>query len=103
MKFTFTVIPVEGEITRGDIDWPREPGYLNIKALVEPLLGKDEPLEHVTVAKDGRRTDMFISELGHVTLTTRGPLPFNARASVYYPWGNGIAGTAIVFDQIVWT
>jgi hypothetical protein len=117
MKTEYTIFkPGDGAVERGEVDWPREPGYKLIKALVEPLLGDDEPLEHVTVLHDGKRCDMFVSEYGHMRLNTRGPLPINDRATAIYRtnWMTqypetdpetlpDIAGVAILFHRIVWT
>lgn len=98
-----------------EVDWPREPGYHRIKALVEPLLGENEPLEHVSVLYNERPTDMFVSEMGAIALATRGPLPVNRAATeIYRAWsmkrrpGDNpetlphIAGTAVVFQRQVW-
>lgn len=117
MKTEYTIFkPGDSAVERGEIDWPPEPGYKLIKALVESLLGDGEPLEHVSVLHDGRRRDMFVSDLGHMHLTTRGPLPINDRATAIYRnnWMTRypdsdpetlptIAGTAILFHRIVWT
>lgn len=116
MKTEYTIYPVgDGPVTRGEIDWPRHPGYEAIKALVEPILGDNEPLEHVTVLFEGKRADMFVSEIGHRRLTTRPPLPRNDRATSIYrtAWMAQhpdqdpeslptIAGPAILFSRIVW-
>lgn len=93
------------------VRWPKKPGYQLIKALVEPHLG-GEPMEHVTVLCRGKRSDMFVSELGRLQLTTRAPLPRNERATAIYrtnwhpgtdpellPW---IAGPAVLFFRRVW-
>ena len=111
----YDVIQVDGTVSSHVIDWPHEPGYKKIKALVDPLLGAGEPLEHVSVLHDGKRKDMFVSELGHVELTTRRPLPINATATKIYraaalsndPGAHpdelpDIAGVAILFHRIVW-
>jgi len=117
MKTEYTILkPGDVPVERGEVDWPKEPGYQLIKALVEPLLGDNEPLEHVAVLHDGKRRDMFVSEYGHMRLTTREPLPINDRATAVYRnnWMTqhpdqdpetlpGIAGNAILFHRIVWT
>ena len=116
MKTEYTIFRVGKAEERGEVDWPREPGYDKIKALVEPILGEGEPLEHVTVLWHGERADMFVSEYGHMALTTRAPLPINDRATDVYRtnWMSRhpdedpeslptIAGTAILFHRIVWT
>jgi hypothetical protein len=94
-----------------EIDWPEDPGYDRIKALISPLLD-GAPLEHVTVLYEDRRADMFVDEKGHVKAE---PLQRNDRATEIYranwlkhhpkddpetlPW---IAGVAVLFDRIVW-
>ncbi|MGH6714927.1 MAG: hypothetical protein ACREDC_01935 [Bradyrhizobium sp.] len=111
----FIIIPVAGEEIQGEIDWGHDPGFRSIKTLVEPLLGLGEPFEHVTVLHEGRRVDMFVSELGRVSLATRAPLPINPRATkIYrcnwlteYPDDDpnslpAIAGVAVLFLQRVW-
>jgi hypothetical protein len=118
MKTTYEVYRVgQSEPERGEIDWEGPPGYDRIRALVEPLLGAGEPLEHVSVLHNGQRCDMFVSEMGHCALTTRGPLPINDKATAIYrnysltmaPGMNpedlpDIAGTAVLFPgRVVWT
>jgi hypothetical protein len=116
MKTSYTVIRVgDVPLESGEIDWPPEPGIKLIHGLIDPILGAGEPLEHVSVLHDGRPADMFVSELGHRALTTRGPLPINGRATIIYRhyWmtrfpetdAKGlptIAGTAILFSRRVW-
>lgn len=116
MKIEYTVFrPGDGAVERGEVDWPKDPAYKTIKALVEPLLGEGEPLEHVTVLWQGKRADMFVSEYAHMVLATRAPLPRNDRATDIYRtnWMSQhpdqdpetlptIAGTAILFHRIVW-
>jgi hypothetical protein len=116
MKTEYTIFkPGDGAVERGEVDWPKDPGYHLIKALVEPLFGGD-PLEHVSVLHDGRRRDMFVSEYGHMRIATRDPMPRNERATAIYRtnWMTQhpdqdpeslptIAGPAILFYRIVWT
>lgn len=118
MKTTYEIYRVgQSEPERGEIDWPLAPGYDRIKALVEPLLGEKEPMEHLSVLHNGKRRDMFASEYGHVQLTWRASLPINDVATAIYrhyslthnPEQNpddlpDIAGTAVLFtDRVVWT
>ena len=90
------------------------PGYVQLKAVIEPLLDGD-PMEHVSVLWEGKRADMFVSELGHVPLTTRLPLQCNDAATAIYRANwlkhhpgtdpeslHWIAGTAVLFDDLVW-
>jgi hypothetical protein len=103
----------------GTVDWPEDPGYERIKALVQPLLGPlkpmPEPLERVRVLWDTKVTDMFVSELGHVLLTHRNPLPINPEATNIYRFSllkgrpdadpdslPTIAGIAVLFSRPVW-
>lgn len=121
MLTAYTVIRPDATEDTGAVDWPNEPDYRRIKALVEPLLGErepglHEPLEHVTVLYQGERRDMFVSELGHMRLTTREPLPINWPATKIYRAAAlrrmphtppeelpRIAGVAVLFpDRQVW-
>jgi hypothetical protein len=110
MHTTYTVYYADGSIQRGEIDWPESPTLDQIRTAIEPIVG--EPMEHVRVldpASDEYR-DMFVDESGHGRLKPR-----NEAATAIYrnnwltqeggeeddlPW---IAGTAIVFDRIVWS
>lgn len=109
MKTTFTIYRVGRPVETGEVDWPVEPGYFNIKNLVEPILdGKH--LEHVTVFHEGQYTDMFVDETGQLD-----NLPVNPDATAIYrnnvlvhvPGTKpedmpDIRGTAIVFSRKVW-
>lgn len=110
----YQVIQADGSVEEHTIEWPEDPGYDAISKIVNPYLN-GEPLEHVTVLYNDARCDMFISELGHVHLTTRGPLPVNTTATEIYR-GNWmkrnpsddpdslptIAGIAILFERRIW-
>ena len=115
MKTAYSIIPPEGEIAIWITDMAEQPGYRELAALIEPLLGDGEPLEHVNVLHEGKYHDMFVSEFGHMRLTTRGPLPHNPRATAIYRanWLSQhpeidpetmptIAGTAVLFHRRVW-
>jgi hypothetical protein len=98
-----------------EVDWPPEPGYDKLRALLTPLLdGAD--LEHVTVladfcgGADYKRADMFVDE----TSVLKG-LPENGAATAIYRrnWMMqhpeqdpetlpAIAGPAILFERRVW-
>ena len=109
MKTTYRIFRIDGKATAGVVDWPKEPGYDKIAALIKPLLGGHD-LEHVTVLHDGERRDMFVHDEGPLPA-----LPPTDRATAIYrtnwmtqhpsadpeslPW---IAGTAILFDRRVW-
>jgi hypothetical protein len=120
MHTTYTVYHADGTIQRGEVEWPDAPSAQEIRALVEPIVGS--PMEHVTVldpvmaqAEEISRADyrdMFVDELGHVRVG--GPKQRNHAATAIYRanWlrakgGNPeelhwIAGTAVMFDRIVW-
>lgn len=117
METKYRVIKADGTETEGSVDWPIEPGYFEIKDLVVPLLD-GALLEHVSVFHNGRRADMFVDELGALSVdkpTPRGPLPRNEVATTIYRaaslmrYGGDpedlpyIHGTAILFERIVWT
>jgi hypothetical protein len=110
----FLILRADNTSLDSSIKWPREPWCDLIRQLIEPLLD-GESLEHVSVLYDGMRRDLFVSELGHLELTSRPPLPRNDRATTIYraawlsrhpdtdpeemPW---IAGTAVLFLRRVW-
>jgi hypothetical protein len=113
MLTEYSIIHPDGTIEAGTVEWPQEPGYHRIVALVEPLLD-GEPLEHVTVLYDGRRHDMFVSEQGHLHLSTRGPLAHNDTATKIYRTAAlrdpakladelpSIVGVAVLFHRLIW-
>jgi hypothetical protein len=91
--------------------------FEELNALIPPLIsppGHIEPMEHVSVLFNGGPADMFVSELGTLPMTYRGPLSLNPIATGIYrnaAISQGklahelppIHGTAVLFDQIVWT
>lgn len=117
MRTTYTILHVDGTTQRGEIDWPEHPTLDQIKILVEPIVGS--PMEHVRVLDpdsvlreddEPGYLDMFVDEHGHERIKPR-----NEAATAFYranwlhheggdpddlPW---IAGTAVVFDRIVWS
>jgi len=114
MKTRYRVIqPGEAlaDVAWQEIDWPREPGYREIKGLIGPILGEGRDLEHVSVLHDDRRADMFVDECG-----SNDRLPRNEAATAIYRryWLSthrgadpetiaAIYGVAILFERIVWT
>ncbi len=110
MKTEYTIFrPGSENGESGEVDWPAEPGYDLMKALIEPLLDGAH-LEHVTVLHEGERRDMFVDEMGSVN-----GLPVNALATPIYRnnWLTrhpnvqpdsmpAIHGTAILFARRVW-
>ena len=109
MKTGYTIYRTNGTKELSSLDWPEDPGYSAIKALVQPIVG--DSLEHVTVLHDGERKDMFVDELGHVR--KGGPKPLNEAATeiyhaviVAYGWNPEtlptIVGDAVLFHRRVW-
>lgn len=119
VKTIFRFIPADStQPEREDtIDWPEDPGFAAIDALVRPLLGGAE-IEHVTIwltsdyaPGDGEYTDMFVDEIGQIK-----GLPANERATRIYhanilthrpdlagQWNlSPIHGDAVVFLRRVW-
>ena len=103
------IMPGDGASRDQSIDWPREPGYDKLKALIEPLIGGGR-LEHVSVLHDGKRRDMFVDDKGRMK-----GLPRNDRATAIYRtnWLTQhpevdpetlpfIAGPAVLFMRRVW-
>ena len=97
MKTEYTILRPNGTQQTYSIDWPEEPDYLTIKALVEPIVG--EPMEHVSVLRNGERADMFVDEYGHMRKEKQ---EFNKAATKIYDFAP-IVGTAVIFRRIVWT
>ena len=109
MKTKFTIYRVGEEPEQREVDIPRDPGYVALAGIIEPLLDGNY-LERVAVLVDGKPTDMFVDEMGHLK-----NLPTNEAATGIYraltmrlrPETNpetlhAIAGTAIVFHRRVW-
>lgn len=105
----FTIYRVGKEPERAVAELPADPGYLRLKAIINPLLGGAE-LEHVSVLHAGGRLDMFVDECGSINGLLR-----NEPATVIYRnnWLTqhpdtapesiaAIYGTAILFDRRVW-
>jgi hypothetical protein len=110
MRTTYTIYYPDDTTQVGEIDWPQSPTLDQIKALLQPVIG--DHVEHVRVldpAEDDYR-DMFVDELGH----DHGK-PRNNRATEIYRHNwlsheggepedlSWIAGTAVVFDRIIWS
>ncbi len=106
----YHVLRYDGSRETRRVDWPEFPGYLLIKSLIEPIVGGR--LEHVTVLYENRRADMFVNEYGHRFIP---PLPRNWAATAIYRtnWLEQhascepeelptIAGTAVLFERIIW-
>lgn len=104
----YHLLRTDGKRVTMRVEWPWNPDLQQLKALVEPLVGGR--LDHVAVLYERRRADMFVNEDGHDA-----KLPRNELATSIYrhnwliqhphdppeesPW---IAGTAVLFERIVW-
>jgi hypothetical protein len=111
METFYTILRVDGSSERLSVDWPRDPEYEQIRALVEPILG-GAMMEHVYILGDkGEPQDMFVDEIGHwknlsvnheaTRLYRRATLL--RRPEVSPEELNYIVGAAVVFDRIIWT
>lgn len=108
--FDYRVFPVDDSAVKtGSVEWPAEPGFDAINALVKPLIGGGH-IEHVSVLHDGKRRDMFVDEEGLLK-----GMPRNERATAIYraAWLSRnpgkdaeeishIAGPAVLFTRRVW-
>jgi hypothetical protein len=106
----YRVIKADGsEVFQGHADLPAKPDYLQLKAVIDPLLGGLD-FERVNVWFDDRYTDMFVDECGMLK-----GLPRNERATVIYranalkhqPDQNPehlpcICGDVVLFARRVW-
>jgi hypothetical protein len=116
MRTEYTIFrPGHESGERHEIDWPEEPDYREIVALISSILGGAD-LEHVNVLYEAARHDMFIDELSSTSLKPGYPLPQNDRATEIYR-ANWLAhhrcadpeelpaiyGPAVLFHRIVWT
>lgn len=106
----YTIIHPDGREDERLEHMPEDPGYHRLRTVIEPHTG--EPMEHVTVLYKGKRADMFVNEMGHLT---EPPLPLNPKATAIYRnnWltqhpGTDpnslptIVGVALLFHRIVW-
>ena len=118
MKTSYRILFPDGKETSGEVNWPEEPGYDRIAALVRPLLGPGRHLEHLYVFRPDTVVpekiqeedirDMFVDDCGLMD-----ELPVNEAATRIY-WAhflrggayvirlNKIHGLAVLFDRRVW-
>lgn len=108
--FDYRVIPADDSAVKtGSVEWPAEPGFDVINALVKPLIGGGH-IEHVAVLHDGERRDMFVDEEGLLKGMGR-----NERATAIYRTNRltqhpdcdpetlpHIAGHAVLFMRRCW-
>jgi hypothetical protein len=110
----YTIIRPDGTEEQHHCDLAEKPFYLEVKNLVEPLLG-GELLERERVWYQGKATDMFYASLGRNTTVKRGPLPRNEKATAIYldRWPQlhplddpesmrYVAGNAVIFHRPIW-
>ena len=104
----YLVLPVGKTGESRQVEWPAEPGYDAIKAVINPILGAE--LEHVTVLHNGEAADMFVDEMGALK-----QLPRNEAVTAIYRANRldkhpttkpetlpAIYGTAILFARRIW-
>lgn len=120
-RYRYTVIRPDGTTECGTVNWPADPSVEAIGKLVRPIIGGG-PIEHVRILDPAKAEapmvsradyrDMFVDEMG---LVGDPPAARNATATILYranwlrvhpeddpedlPY---IAGTAVVFDRVVW-
>ena len=110
-SYGFRVLGVDGTVIEGTATMSVPPTLGELKHVVEPHVSGD--MEHMYVWNDrapNHRGDMFVDEVGQLK-----GLPRNEAATATYrkawvqatgddpeslPW---IAGTAVLFDETVWT
>lgn len=105
----FIIIKADGTKEAGVADWPHHPGYDRIKTLIRPLLD-DNQFEHVSVLHEGKRTDMFVDEMGMMNglwVNTKATEIYRNNTMTHQPDTNPddlpqIYGTAILFATRVW-
>lgn len=99
-----------------EVEMVRYPSYDTLKTLLTPIIGCAH-VEHVSVLADFagglnfKRADMFVDEDGHAKgLTRNGNATDIYRRNALIHQGvkdpetlSWIAGTAVLFDRIVWT
>ena len=127
MKTTFGVIRPNGLNETGEVDWPEEPTYDQLKAVIEPFLTAVRPgarLEHVWIlnrAGNGR-TSMFVDEdsallrqkINHDATRLYHAATIRGLTAMPKPTEDQVAdgiiidspmihGVAIVFDRPVWS
>lgn len=111
MKHTFWVYPAR-DVAREEraAKMPADPSYSQLCKVLDPLFF-NRRWEHVNVLFEGCRADMFVDERGRLD-----DLPRNEAATAIYRAGwlarypesdpedlHWIAGTAVLFERIVWS
>jgi hypothetical protein len=116
VKTKMLIMIPEQPNTKVEVELPKYPSYSTLRDVLNPIIGC-KYIEHVSVLADFegatafRRADMFVDEDGHAR-----KLPFNGFATDIYRRNalinqgvtdpetlSWIAGTAVLFDRIVWT
>lgn len=116
VKTKMLIMRPEAPNHKMEIELVKFPSYDTLKTLLTPIIGCKH-IEHVSVLADFegatafRRADMFVDEDGHAK-----GLPLNGNATEIYRRNalihqgvkdpetlSWIAGTAVLFDRIVWT
>lgn len=109
MKTRYTVYRVGAEPVDAEVNWPAEPSYQEIKALIRALLDGAH-MEHVSVLYEGKRADMFVDDEGMNKRLPRNEVPtriYRGNWLAQHPGTepesmSAIHGTAILFHRRVW-
>jgi hypothetical protein len=116
MKTRMLIMRPEAPNHKKEIELVKYPSYETLRDLLGPIIGCHH-IEHVSVLADFdgatafRRADMFVDEDGHakgLALNGNATAIYRRNALLYQgvtdpeslAW---IAGTAVLFDRIVWT
>lgn len=110
MQTTLTILRPGAEPETVVIDMAPRPTLHDIQAVLFPYFGRAYTERVAILGEDGKPTDMFVDENGHIT-----GLPRNEKATEHYRRNwlkqhpnaapeslHFIVGTAVVFDRRVW-
>ncbi len=110
MKTDYTIYRTDGTQEQGTIDWPEDPGFDRIDAVVAPIINVVRGhWEHVSVLHNDEPHDMFIDETGQLK-----GLPLNVAATAIYRNYSikkrgadaedlpTIVGAAVLFHRRIW-
>lgn len=114
MQTQYQIIGTDSIARLCEVDWPREPSFEQMKALIEPLIQtpcySTSYMEQVRVWHEGQYVSMFVDDMGALK-----KLPVNEAATLIYhanmlqehpgadtsDWPK-IHGPAVLFSRNVW-
>lgn len=118
MITSYQTIGIDSIARTGSIDWPKEPSFEQMKALIEPLIQtpgySTAYIKHVRVWHENQYVSMFVDDMGALK-----KLPVNEAATLIYhanmvmqareegeeadtsDWPK-IHGPAVLFNRNVW-